>query len=73
MACLSVCLRGAVQITLEGTPVTGFELGLEPLWEDTHRQLMRALALGGKRSTALAQFDKSRRIQLSGENIRVFG
>ena len=37
------------------------QLGLEPWDEEAHRQLMRALALGGQRSAALAQFEICRR------------
>ena len=33
-------------------------LALEPWMEEAHRQLMRALALGGQRSAALRQFEK---------------
>ncbi len=33
------------------------QLGLDPLHEEAHRQLMRALALGGKRTEALAQYE----------------
>ena len=33
------------------------QLGLDPLHEEAHRQLMRALALGGKRTEAIAQYE----------------
>jgi WD40 repeat protein/DNA-binding SARP family transcriptional activator len=42
------------------------QLQLEPWREEAHRQLMRLLALGGQRTTALAQFETCRRI-LAGE------
>jgi len=38
------------------------QLALEPWWEAAHRQLMRALALGGQRSAALAQYETCRRV-----------
>ena len=38
------------------------QLELEPYREQAHRQLMRALALGGERATALAHFDSCRRL-----------
>ncbi|MBN1483923.1 MAG: AAA family ATPase, partial [Chloroflexia bacterium] len=37
-------------------------LALEPWREETHRQLMRLLALGGQRSAALAQYETCRRL-----------
>ncbi len=37
-------------------------LALDPWREEAHRQLMRALAYGGQRSAALAQFEKCRRV-----------
>jgi adenylate cyclase len=38
------------------------QLELEPWDEDAHQQLMRALALGGQRSGALAQYENCRRM-----------
>jgi DNA-binding SARP family transcriptional activator len=38
------------------------QLALEPWREEAHRQLMRALALGGGRSAALAQYETCRRL-----------
>jgi len=38
------------------------QIELDPWREEAHRQVMRALALSGQRSAALAQFDKCRRI-----------
>jgi len=38
------------------------QLDLEPYREQAHRQLMAALALGGERSTALAQYETCRRL-----------
>ena len=38
------------------------QVELEPLDEGAHRQLMRALALGGQRSAALAQYETCRRL-----------
>ena len=38
------------------------QLGLEPWREEAHRQAMRALALDGERSAALAQYETCRRI-----------
>jgi DNA-binding SARP family transcriptional activator/tetratricopeptide (TPR) repeat protein len=38
------------------------QLELEPYREQAHRQLMRALALGGERSTALAHYEACRRL-----------
>ncbi|MBN1658149.1 MAG: AAA family ATPase, partial [Anaerolineae bacterium] len=38
------------------------QIELEPWDEGAHRQLMRALALGGKRSAALAQYETCRRL-----------
>ena len=38
------------------------ELELEPWWEEAHRQLIRLLALSGRRSEALAQYAKCRRV-----------
>jgi DNA-binding SARP family transcriptional activator len=38
------------------------QLALEPWREKAHRQLMRALALGGERCAALAQYETCRRI-----------
>ncbi len=38
------------------------QLSLEPWDEEAHQQLMRALALGGQRSGALAQFENCRRM-----------
>jgi DNA-binding SARP family transcriptional activator len=38
------------------------QLELEPWQEPAHRQVMRALALGGQRGAALAQYDACRRI-----------
>jgi DNA-binding SARP family transcriptional activator len=38
------------------------QLALEPWREHAHRQLMRALARGGDRSAALAQYEACRRI-----------
>ncbi len=46
------------------------QLELDPWREEAHRQAMRALALGGQRSSALAQYEKCRRIladELSAE------
>ena len=37
-------------------------LGLEPWDEEAHRQIMRALALSGRRSLALAQYETCRRL-----------
>ncbi len=37
-------------------------LGLEPLWEQSHRQMMTLLALTGQRSAALAQYQECRRL-----------
>ncbi len=37
------------------------QLELDPWREEAHRQAMRALALGGQRSAALAQYEKCRR------------
>lgn len=42
------------------------QLALDPWREEAHRQLMRALALSGQRTAALAQYEKCRRI-LAGE------
>lgn len=38
------------------------QLALEPWREEAHRQLMRALALDGQRSVALAQYESCRRV-----------
>jgi DNA-binding SARP family transcriptional activator/predicted ATPase len=38
------------------------QLEIEPWWEQAHRQLMRLLALSGRRSEALAQYAKCRRL-----------
>jgi DNA-binding SARP family transcriptional activator len=38
------------------------QLALEPWGEGAHRQLMRALALGGQRGAALAQYETCRRV-----------
>ncbi|MBU1877557.1 MAG: tetratricopeptide repeat protein [Chloroflexi bacterium] len=38
------------------------QVELEPWQEEAHRQLMRALALGGQRSAALAQYETCRRL-----------
>jgi predicted ATPase/DNA-binding SARP family transcriptional activator len=38
------------------------QLALEPWREEAHRQLMSALALGGERSAALAQYETCRRV-----------
>ncbi len=38
------------------------QLELEPWWEEAHRQLIRLLALSGRRSEALAQYVKCRRV-----------
>jgi hypothetical protein len=38
------------------------QLVLEPWREEAHRQLMRALALDGQRSAALAQYESCRRV-----------
>ncbi|MEJ2737833.1 MAG: BTAD domain-containing putative transcriptional regulator, partial [Anaerolineae bacterium] len=38
------------------------QLDLEPWWEEAHRQLIRLLALSGRRSEALAQYAKCRRV-----------
>jgi predicted ATPase/DNA-binding SARP family transcriptional activator len=38
------------------------QLELDPWHEEAHRQLMRALALSGQRSAALAQYDTCRRV-----------
>jgi predicted ATPase/DNA-binding SARP family transcriptional activator len=38
------------------------QLALEPWREEAHRQLMLALALGGERSAALAQFEACRKV-----------
>jgi ABC-type oligopeptide transport system substrate-binding subunit/DNA-binding SARP family transcriptional activator len=38
------------------------QLALEPLWERSHRQLMTLLALTGRRSAALAQYQACRRL-----------
>ena len=38
------------------------QLALEPWWEEAHRQLIRLLALSGRRSEALAQYVKCRRV-----------
>ena len=38
------------------------ELDLEPWWEEAHRQLIRLLALSGRRSEALAQYIKCRHV-----------
>jgi DNA-binding SARP family transcriptional activator len=38
------------------------QLALEPWREEAHRQLMRALALGGERGAALAQYETCRRL-----------
>jgi len=38
------------------------QVELEPWQEEAHQQLMRALALGGQRSTALAQYETCRRL-----------
>ena len=40
----------------------GGKLELEPWWEEAHRQLIRLLALSGRRSEALAQYVKCRRV-----------
>ncbi len=38
------------------------QLDLEPWWEEAHQQLIRLLALSGRRSEALAQYVKCRRV-----------
>jgi DNA-binding SARP family transcriptional activator/predicted ATPase len=38
------------------------QLDLEPWWEEAHRQLIRLLALSGRRSEALAQYVKCRHV-----------
>ncbi|MFN2217886.1 MAG: BTAD domain-containing putative transcriptional regulator [Anaerolineae bacterium] len=38
------------------------QLDLEPWWEEAHQQLMRLLALSGRRSEALAQYRRCRRL-----------
>jgi DNA-binding SARP family transcriptional activator/predicted ATPase len=38
------------------------QLDLEPWWEEAHRQLIRLLALSGRRSEALAQYVKCRQV-----------
>jgi len=38
------------------------QLALEPWWEEAHRQLIRLLALSGRRSEALAQYHRCRRL-----------
>jgi DNA-binding SARP family transcriptional activator/predicted ATPase len=38
------------------------QLDLEPWWEEAHQQLMRLLALTGRRSEALAQYHRCRRL-----------
>lgn len=38
------------------------QIGLEPWREETHRQLMRALALDGQRDAALKQFESCRQV-----------
>jgi DNA-binding SARP family transcriptional activator/predicted ATPase len=38
------------------------QLELEPWWEEAHQQLMRLLALSGRRSEALAQYHRCRRL-----------
>jgi DNA-binding SARP family transcriptional activator/predicted ATPase len=38
------------------------QLDLEPWWEEAHQQLMRLLALSGRRSEALAQYHRCRRL-----------
>jgi predicted ATPase/DNA-binding SARP family transcriptional activator len=38
------------------------QLDLEPWWEEAHRQLIRLLALSGRRSEALAQYIKCRHV-----------
>ncbi|HEX9076041.1 MAG TPA: BTAD domain-containing putative transcriptional regulator, partial [Anaerolineae bacterium] len=38
------------------------QLELEPWWEEAHRQVMRALAAGGQRSAALAQYETCRHL-----------
>ncbi|MBN1812460.1 MAG: tetratricopeptide repeat protein [Anaerolineae bacterium] len=38
------------------------QLDLEPWWEEAHQQLMRLLALNGRRSEALAQYHTCRRL-----------
>ncbi len=38
------------------------QLALDPWREEAHRQLMRALALSGERSAALAQYERCRRV-----------
>ena len=38
------------------------QLQIDPLQEDSHRQLMRLLALGGQRSAALAEYEACRRL-----------
>ena len=38
------------------------QLELDPWREETHRQLMRVLALGGQRSAALAQFETCKQV-----------
>jgi predicted ATPase len=46
----------------EGQRYARRQIELEPWREEAHRQLMRALALGGQRSAALAQYETCRRI-----------
>ncbi|MFN2167754.1 MAG: ATP-binding protein, partial [Anaerolineae bacterium] len=38
------------------------QLDLEPWWEEAHQQLMRLLALSGRRSEAVAQYHRCRRL-----------
>ncbi len=43
-------------------PLAWRQLDLEPWWEEAHRQLIRLLAHSGRRSEALAQYLKCRRV-----------
>jgi ABC-type oligopeptide transport system substrate-binding subunit/DNA-binding SARP family transcriptional activator len=45
-----------------GTEYTTRLLALDPWREETHREMMRLLALTGQRSAALAQYEKCRRL-----------
>jgi predicted ATPase len=44
-------------------------LDLEPWWEEAHQQLMRLLALSGRRSEALAQYHRCRRLLAEELNV----
>ncbi|MEJ2735097.1 MAG: BTAD domain-containing putative transcriptional regulator [Anaerolineae bacterium] len=45
------------------------QLDLEPWWEEAHQQLMRLLALSGRRSEALAQYHRCRRLLAEELNV----